>query len=43
MIVLRECGSSGEDVLVNAVIIPRNVGTISSDGRSPEEGIAAQF
>ena len=36
------CGSSGEDVSVNAVIIPRNWGTIS-DGQSLEEGIAAQF
>ena len=40
---LRECGSSGEDVSVNAVTIPRNWGKISSDGRNPEEGIGAQF
>ena len=35
--------SSGEDVSVNAVIILRNRGTISSDGRSPEKGIVAQL
>ena len=36
--VMRECGSSGEDVSVNAVIIPRNWWAIPSEGRSPEEG-----
>ena len=41
---MTEFGSSGKDVLVNAVIIPRHWGTISSDGpRSLEEGIAAQY
>ena len=41
---MREFGSSGKDVSVNAVFIPRNWGTISSDGRrSPEEGIVPQF
>ena len=40
---MRECGSSGEDVSVNAVIILRNCGTISSNMRSTEEGIAPQF
>ena len=28
--VLRDCGSSGDDVSVNVVIIPRNWGTIPS-------------
>ena len=36
IVVLRECGSSWEDVLVNAVIIPRNLGAIPSQGQSPE-------
>ena len=36
--VLREYGSSGEDVSVNAVIIPRNWWAIPSEGQSPEEG-----
>ena len=36
--VLREYGSSGEDVLVNAVIILKNWVAIPSEGRSPEEG-----
>ena len=35
---LREYGSSGEDVSVNAVIIPKNWWAIPSEGRSPEEG-----
>ena len=39
----RECGSSGEDVPVNAIIKLRNWGTIPSDVRSTEEGIASQF
>ena len=36
--VMREYGSSGEDVSVNAVIIPKNWWAIPSEGRSPEEG-----
>ena len=36
--VMREYGSSGEDVSVNAVIIPKNWWAILSEGRSPEEG-----
>ena len=40
---LKECHSSLEDVSVSAVIIPKNWGTISYDGRSQEEGIDAQF
>ena len=37
---MREFSSSGKDVSVNVVIIPRIWGTVSSDGRrSPEEGI----
>ena len=40
---MRECGSSREDVLVNAVIIPRNWGAIPSERRSPEEGIAQNW
>ena len=40
---LRECNSSGEDVLVNAVIILRNWGTIPSDIRSTKKGIGPQF
>ena len=36
--VLREYGSSGEDVSVNAVIIPKNWWAIPSEGQSPEEG-----
>ena len=35
--VLREYGSSGEDVSVNAVIIPMNWVAILSKGRSPED------
>jgi hypothetical protein len=35
---LRENGSSGEDVSVIAVIIPKNWLAIPSEGRSPEEG-----
>ena len=34
--VLRECDSSGEDVSVNAVIIPRYWGTIPSEGSRKE-------
>ena len=32
---LRECGSSGEDVLVNEVIILRNLVPITSEGQKP--------
>ena len=35
--VLREYGSSGEDVSVNAVIIPKNWVAIPSEEQSPEE------
>ena len=41
--ILREYGSSGEDVSVNAVIIPKNWWAIPSEGRSPEEGYCSQF
>ena len=40
---MRECGSSGEDVSVNAVIIPRNWGQYLPRGKTPSKGIAAQF
>ena len=35
---MREYGSSGEDVSVIAVIIPKNWLAIPSEGQSPEEG-----
>ena len=35
---LREYGSSGEDVSVNAVIIPKNWWAIPFEGQSPKEG-----
>ena len=37
-LVMSKYGSSGEDVSVNAVIIPNNWWAIPSEGRSPEEG-----
>ena len=41
--VMREYGSSGEDVSVNAVINPKNWWAIPYEGRSPEEGYCSQF
>ena len=42
-LVLREYGSSGEDVSVNAVIIPRNWWAIPSEGRTNQEIHSGHF